>query len=120
MGESVMAQDTMAAGQRFEIGRVLATSFSVFSRNLVPFMVITLLIGIPYILVSFWLLGSVADIQAQARAGQVPSGFFGMIGISMIVLLLTNILSQSAINYGTFQDLRGQKASFGDCLGRGL
>jgi hypothetical protein len=50
----------------------------------------------------------------------MPPGFFGMIGVSSIILLLTNVLSQSAINYGTFQDLRGQKASFGDCLGRGL
>jgi mannose/fructose/N-acetylgalactosamine-specific phosphotransferase system component IID len=33
---------------------------------------------------------------------------------------LTNALTQSAIIYGTFQDLRGQQAPIGDCLSRGF
>ena len=115
-----MAQDSMAAGQRFEIGRVLSTSVAVFMRNIGPFAIISLLIGIPYILISLWSVSSVADLQAQAQTGSVPRGFYGMIAVGGIIFLLTNTLSQAAINYGTFQDLRGQKASFGDCLGRGL
>jgi hypothetical protein len=110
----------MAAGEHFAIGPVLSTSFAVFFRNIVPFMIIALLVGIPYILISFWTLASVGDMQAAAQTGSLPAGFWGMIGIGMIVLLLTNVLSQSAINYGTFQDLRGQKASLGDSLSRGL
>ncbi len=115
-----MAQDALAAGQRFEIGRVLSTSISVFIRNLVPFAVITFLIGIPYILISLWSASSIGDIQAAAQTGALPSGFWGMIAVGGIIFLLTNTLSQAAITYGTVMDLRGQKASFGDCLGRGL
>ena len=115
-----MAQDSMAAGQQFEIGRVLSTSFAVFFRNIVAFAVITFVIGIPYILVSLWSASSVQDIQAAAQTGQLPSGFFGMVAIGGIIYLLTNTLSQAAITYGTVMDLRGQQASFGDCLGRGL
>ncbi|HVY97893.1 MAG TPA: glycerophosphoryl diester phosphodiesterase membrane domain-containing protein [Dongiaceae bacterium] len=115
-----MAQDSIAAGDRFEVGRVLSTSVAVFLRNIGPFSIIVLLIGIPYILVSLWSLSSVGDLQAAAETGSLPPSFWGMIGVGFIILLLTNTLSQSAINYGTFQDLRGQKASFGDCLGRGL
>lgn len=116
-----MAQDSISAGEGFGIGPVLSTSISVFFRNLVPFLAITALIGIPYILISFWMLSTIGDIEAAVRTGGVPpSGFFGMVAVSVIVLLLTNTLSQSAINYGTFQDLRGRKASFSDCLGRGF
>jgi len=110
----------MAAGQRFEIGTVLSTSVSVFLRNIGPFSIITGLIGIPYIIITLWGAASAANLQASIQTGSIPSGFYGMIAIGAIILVLTNTLSQSAINYGTFQDLRGQKASFSDCLGRGL
>ena len=115
-----MAQDSMVAGQKFEIGRVLSTAVAVFFRNIGPFTVITAIIGIPYILISLWSVSSVGDLQAAAQTGSLPPGFFGMIAVGMVILLLTNTLSQSAINYGTFQDLAGQKAAFADCLGRGL
>jgi hypothetical protein len=42
------------------------------------------------------------------------------IGVSMLIAILVNSLTQAAIIYGTFQDLRGQKASIGDCIARGL
>jgi hypothetical protein len=115
-----MAQDSMAAGQRFQIGSVLSTSLAVFFRNLVPFAVITFLIGIPYILVSLWSVSSIGDIQAAAQTGSLPSGFWGMVAVGGIIFLLTNTLSQAAITYGTYLDLAGKKATFGDCLGRGL
>jgi hypothetical protein len=115
-----MAQDSMAAGQRFEIGRVLSTSVSVFFRNIGPFAIITGLIGIPYILITLWGATSAAELEEEVRTGTLPPSFYGMIVVGAVILLLTNTLSQSAINYGTFQDLRGQRASFGDSLGRGL
>jgi hypothetical protein len=115
-----MAQDSMAAGQRFEIGRTLSTALAVYIRNLGPFTVVTALIGIPYIAITLWSTSSVADLQAASQTGSLPPGFFGMIAVGAVILLLTNTLSQAAINYGTFQDLRGQRASFSDCLGRGF
>jgi hypothetical protein len=115
-----MAQDSMAAGQHFEVGRVISTSLSVFVRNLGPFAIITALIGIPYILISLWSVSQIGELQAAAQTGQLPPGFFGMMAVGAVILLLTNTLSQAAITYGTFQDLRGRRASFSDCLGRGL
>ena len=116
-----MAQVGISGGaERFEIGRVISTSIAVFIRNLVPFCIISLVIGIPYILVTLWSAGGAKDLEAAAQTGQVPSGFWGMIAIGVLIFMLTNALTQSAIVYGTFQDLRGQKASFGDCLARGL
>lgn len=114
-----MAQDISATGARFEIGRVISTSLAVFGRNLVPFFVIAVIIGIPYILVTF-LFASSVDIAAIQATGQIPDGFWGMWAIAMLISIVTYSLIQAAIVYGTVQDLRGQKASFGDCLARGL
>lgn len=115
-----MTQETIGAGAaRFEIGRVISTSLAVFTRNFVPFFVISLLIGIPYILVSFWMLGTV-DVAAIEQTGQLPPGFWGMVVVGALVYLLTVVLIQATLVFGTVQDLRGQKASFGDCLARGL
>ncbi|HVM84997.1 MAG TPA: hypothetical protein VMW18_13995 [Candidatus Binatia bacterium] len=120
-----MAQDSFAAGaSRFEVGRVISTSLAVLMRNLVPFGIISLLIGIPYFIINFWAASTFGEFQADVATGVERqggvSGIFGMVGIGLIVFMLTNTLTQAAINYGTFQDLRGQRASFGDCLGRGL
>jgi len=115
-----MAQDSLGGGAvRFNIGQVISTSIAVFLRNLVPFTVITVIVGIPYILVSL-LGGGGIDAAEIERTGQLPSGFWGMAAITMLIFILTYALTQSALIYGTVQDLRGQRASFGDCLSRGL
>jgi hypothetical protein len=115
-----MVHDGLAGGQRFELGRVISTSIAVFARNLGPFAVITFLIGIPYILISLWSVSSASELQAAAQTGELPAGFIGMAGVGFLIFLLTNTLAQSAITYGTVQDLRDQRTSFGDALGRGL
>jgi hypothetical protein len=119
-GKFMTREDFAGGAVRFEVGRVISTSLAVFGRNLGPFLILSLLIGIPYIVVSFWFAGSVGDIEAIKATGQLPSGFWGMLVVGMLIFMLTNALTQSAIVYGTFQDLRGQKASFGECLSRGL
>jgi MFS family permease len=115
-----MTQDILGGGtMRFNIGQVISTSSAGFLRNFVPFMVITVIVGIPYILISLLGAGNM-DAAEIERTGQLPSGFWGMLLISMLIFILTYALTQSAIIYGTVQDLRGQRASFGDCLSRGL
>ncbi|WP_395014954.1 hypothetical protein [Dongia sp.] len=104
---------------QFQIGRVISDSIAVFGRNLGPFLVISLIIGIPYLLVSLMTVASI-DIEAIQATGQLPSGFWGMIVIGILIGMLTYALTQAALVYGTVQDLRGQRASFGDCLSRGF
>jgi MFS family permease len=118
-----MAQSSISMeSPNFGIGRVIGTSLSVFSRNLVPFFVLALVIGLPYIGISLGLMSSfdVETIERIKQTGQVPSGFWGMIIVGSLIYLLTYVVTQSVIIYGTFQDLRGQKAAFGDCLTRGF
>lgn len=115
-----MAQDSISAGSaNFTVGGVLSTSIAVFSRNLVPFFVLALVIGIPYMGVSIG-AASTLDLQSIQETGQVPPGFWGMVIVGSLIYLLTYVVTQSVIIYGTFQDLRGQKAAFGDCLARGF
>lgn len=95
---------------QFSIGQVLSTGFTVLMRNIVPFFAVAIIVGIPYILVSSW-------SAAEAVPGQ-PN--YGAQAITMLVSLLTMSLTTSALSYGTFQSLRGQRAGFGDILSRGL
>jgi len=108
----------------FSIGRVIGDSFGVLARNIVSFGILSLLIG---------LIGLVAGIlfldtsQLEAAEGD-PAQFeaalqqFNWWGFALAILLVIVVyfLTQAAIIYGTFQDLRGQKASVGDCITRGL
>jgi hypothetical protein len=115
-----MAQESIGTrSERFEVGRVIGTSLAVFGRNLVPFFVLALVIGIPYIAISLGAAGSI-DMNAIEQTGELPPGFWGMVVVGSLIYLLTYVLTQSVLIYGTFQDLAGQKASFGACLGRGF
>jgi hypothetical protein len=114
-----MAQSIGATGTQFQIGRVISTSLAVLGRNLVPFLLLAVAIGIPYLVVQISLIGSI-DMAAVERTGQIPDGFFGMMAIVFIIGMLTYVMTQAVIIYGTVQDLRGQKAGFGASLSHGF
>jgi hypothetical protein len=107
-----MSQDGMGAGgPRFNLGRVLVESFQVLLRNFVPFMVLSVVIAIPSLVIQYLEQASPAD----PAAGFNPAGLIGG-----LVGLLTAALTQSALTYGTLQDIRGQRAGLGECISRGL
>jgi hypothetical protein len=95
---------------RFNLGRVLAESFSILLRNFVPFMIIAVVIAIPSLLIEYWQRTAPAGPAASVPASLIA----GLIG------LLTAALTQSALTYGTLQDMRGQRAGLGECISRGL
>jgi len=111
-----MAQESMGAGQGFSIGAALSTSMAVLGRNFTTFLVLVVLVGIPYIIITVIGMGA-----AGSQAGDGMSmALGGMMIVGGLVALLTYVVAQAAINYGTFQDLRGQKAEIGECLRQGL
>ncbi len=115
-----MAHYSVSAGsEQFGIGRVISTSIAVFGRNLIPFFLLALVIGIPYIGISVGFATNL-DVTTIQQTGQLPPGFWGLVIIGSLIYLLTYVVIQSVLIYGTFQDLRGQKAAFGDCLVRGF
>jgi hypothetical protein len=107
---------------QFTAGGVFFTSIRVLIRNLAPFGIITALIGIPYIVM---VAAGFAPSPFQYRMSGTQFGI-SMPGIVFnstplgVVLGLTYIVTQCAINYGTFQSLCGKKVAVGECLSRGL
>ena len=107
------AQDiAFAAPQPFGIGRILATSFGAFGRNLGPFLIVTFLISVPFIALATW-----NDYQNMERElGAARSGYqFGLSFVQMI----TSALVQAALTYGTLEDLRGHRPTVGACFENG-
>ena len=83
----------------FSIRATLSTSLAVFGRNLVPFLIIAVVVSLPYFIVQTW-----ADYALAEGATAVPS---------LIVLGIQTItfgLLQAVLTYGTIQDLRGAPA----------
>src|SRR5690348_14869476 len=111
-----MAQDSIAASRGFDIGTVLTTSVAVLRRNLATFLVIAVLIGIPYIVIIA--LGAFG--MAMGGSSAMSAGVGAMMMIGGLVALMTYIVAQAAINYGAFLDLNGRKAEVGECLRQGF
>jgi len=107
-----MVADTSAPAQ-FSIGRVIGDSIGIYARNFVGFTFLALLIGLIYLLVAMYNLG-----QVPLQASEVPD--FSATGGNALARMLVNVLTQAAIIYGTFRDLRGDRAGIGDCITRGL
>jgi MFS family permease len=106
-----MAQDNLGGGTRFSIGRVLVESVRVLLRNFVPFMLLAVVIAIPSFIIEYLASRNPAAPGEMFNVSSVISGLVG---------LLTAALTQSALTYGTLQDLRGQRAGLADCVSRGL
>jgi hypothetical protein len=102
---------------QFSIGRVIGDSFGVYARNFVSFTALALVIGLVSLLFQLFLI-----LPMMARGVQDPTQMsWGLMLLGgSVIPMIVNALTQATIIYGTFQDLRGQKASIGDCIARGL
>jgi hypothetical protein len=114
-------QSMRAAGaQQFTIGNVLGTSFSVLGRNFAPFAVIAIIIAIPSVIFARVNGIDPLTMQEAARTGALPPGFGTTLFIYLLIAVITSSLTSAALVYGTFQDLRGQRAGVGDSITRGF
>ena len=101
---------------QFSIGRVIGDSFGVYARNFVSFTALALVIGIVSLV--FQLLVFVPMMVSGAADPTQLN--WGVVFLGSVIPMIVNALTQATIIYGTFQDLRGQRASIGDCIARGL
>ena len=103
--------------QEFRIGSVLGRAFSILSKNLVPFGLLSVAVMSPT-----HTFAVAIDPQYFSNAAnpwdQTEFSLIGA-GISIVESLLGFILT-AALVFGTFQELRGRHASLGDCLKRGV
>jgi hypothetical protein len=106
---------------QFSIGRVIGDSFGVLARNIVSFTTLALLIGLINLLFAVYYVVPAMTVFAQDPEQIDPTQInWSVFVLSAVITIVVGYLTQATIIYGTFQDLRGQKASIGDCIARGL
>jgi hypothetical protein len=92
----------------FSVGSVLSRSWSIYLANLVPFFILALIVQVPSFL---WTLLYKPDPLE-------PNMIMNLAG-SVLPMVLGFILT-GALTYGVFQQMRGRKASIGDCISVGI
>jgi len=98
---------TSITQKQFSFGTVISESFSVFFSNLVPFCIVALILMAPLL---------VYDLAIGTPTGGFsPSQLLAFVIQSVLTQLLV-----ATISFATFQYLRGQQVSIGECLSRGL
>jgi hypothetical protein len=98
----------------FRIGRVLERSFSVLSRNFLPFFVVTTVAYLPTLLVLN------ASAAGSAGAGQHLARSAALVFVGLLLMAVAGALSQAVVLYGAFQDLRGRPVSLAESVRVGL
>lgn len=115
-----MSQELSASmAPRFSISGVLSTSLSVYGRNFIPFTIVALLFQVPILLIQLF-ANPLADPAAPNPIATNPGGFFGYLGLTMVAGAVFNGLTTATLVYGSFQDLRGQRAGIGECFARAV
>jgi len=102
--------------ERFDIGRVIGSTFEAIKNNFVSFFLAALIImGLPTFVMS------IAPVYTGIDVTMVPDDstlgpYLILIGISFLVAIIGSIILQGALIYGAIADFNGEKASFGECI----
>jgi hypothetical protein len=97
------------AERHFNAGHVFNRSFVVFARNILPFSLVTLIASLPNLLI-LWPRSAPLDPVAGAERL--------LIGVGLIMVL--NALTQSAVIYAAFDDMRGRPLNMAESIRVGL
>ncbi len=99
--------------QKLRTGEILSESFSVYFKNIIPFLLLTAVAFSPiYFFAGFLTQQYTVNHPVAAAEGK------GLVGL--VTLLLCLPISTAGITYGVFQQMRGQDTSLGTCLSVGL
>lgn len=93
---------------------MLGDSFGVYARNFIGFTALALIIGLIELLFTIYSGANQVDEFGEVKF----AGYQAM--VMRLITLLTRSLTEATLIYGTFQDLRGQKAGVGACVAQGL
>jgi hypothetical protein len=100
--------DRFAQGE-FQVGEVLSRTFSVLSRNLLPFCVVTAIAYLPNFL---FLDGQTRFMTPGQRGGLLFGG--------LIVAMILSALSEAIVLFGAFEDMRGRPVNLLESVKVGL
>jgi hypothetical protein len=93
-----------AAPGEFRVGQVLNRSFTLLSRNFLIFFVVTTVAALPNVLIT------------ENTGRDVSGATAGWLGLSFILTIILQMLSQAVVLYGAFQDMRGRPVNLGEAL----
>jgi hypothetical protein len=99
---------TSIAQRQFSFGTVISESISVFIANLASFVIVSLLLLLPLLLYNLLAVGA------------PTAGFTASTLLAIVIQMVLGYLLAATISFATFQYLRGQAVSIGECLSRGL
>src|SRR5581483_2784860 len=85
----------------------------IFFKNLIPFLILTVVAFSPIYLFGDYLLRRTAESNPMAAAWTGS-----LVGLATVLLCIP--LSTAMITYGVFQEMRGRDLSLGSCLSVGL
>ncbi|HWF95738.1 MAG TPA: hypothetical protein VG291_12345 [Xanthobacteraceae bacterium] len=109
-----MTDASLPAGRfsegEFRVGHVFSRAWSVFSGNILTFMVVTGIASLPPLLIP----------KPVPGAPVAPYGNLGMTFLAFFLMIVLGTLSQAIVLYGAFQDMRGRPVSLADCFRVGL
>jgi hypothetical protein len=98
----------------FRAGRVFNRTFSVLSRNMLPFCIVTAIASLPNFL--FIQVGA-----GPAGTGAVdPGASAARVAIGAILSMVLNALAQAIVLYGAFEDMRGRPVNLMESTRIGL
>jgi hypothetical protein len=97
---------------RLPTGKLLTMGFGIGVRNLVAFAFLSLLVYSPWVALELVKFDLMADMERN-------SANLLLLLINLLPLPLGMVVS-GAIAYGVVQQLRGKRASLGDCIAHGL
>lgn len=108
MSEASLAASRYSEGE-FRVGRVLSRTFSILSRNLLPFCVVTAIAYLP----------SLVILAEQGKPMQTGRAFL-LFGAGVLLSIVLNALSEAIVLFGAFEDMRGRPVNLMASLRVGL
>jgi hypothetical protein len=108
MTDASLSMNRFAEGD-FRVGKVLNRTFSVLSRNLLPFCIVTVVANLPNVLLF------------RPTASAVPTRHTAVVLFAgVIVAIVFSALSEAIVLFGAFEDMRGRQVDLIASLKVGL
>jgi MFS family permease len=112
MTDTSLPADRFTPGE-FRLGHVFSQAWTVFSRNFFTFTLVTLIAGLPALLMP------TIPQPAPGSAPTIPDNIGTIAALSLIVIVLKT-LSQAVVLYGAFQVMRGRRVDLAESARIGL
>ncbi len=114
----ISATGSAYAEDGFRVGRVLGRSFGVLGRHFIQFLIVSMIPITPLAVVLGVAVVPMVGVKNPDPSATARLGFL-IIGAAAF-WILAYMVAQAVVLYGTFQDMRGRPAHFGEAIGRGF